>query len=222
MKFNIFKGSKVGITAINLRWRGAVHNMGKMEVKSKEFEVSIPFHNKPQRDYTLSYIKTQTVPPVVITGIEVKEPFKLVSVEPQTPVVIKEDEKAVFKLKLAAPDMGYEGPLNVELKSDATDLAHIEITKVMVTRGGKEAELPIKPMILDLPKGQVFRQTIHLLGFAEFGTEIKKVSVNKPFLFVSSDPAAPFKIDKKTGFMVDVYLESPKSNYGGPLEIEIS
>jgi hypothetical protein len=219
VRFNLFKGNKVLITATNIRWRGSVHDLGKLSIKGKEFDLEIPFQNKPQQDYTLSYIKTKKMPPVTVNGIEIKEPFKLISVEPVPPSTINEGEKVIFKMKIGVPEFGYEGPLSIELKSDSSDLAHIEITKTIAIRNSKRTELPVKPMIIDIPKGQVFRQSVHLHGIVEFGEEIKSITAQAPFAFVSSDPTAPFTIDKKSGFLLDIYLQAPKASYGGPLEI---
>lgn len=217
------KTARVTVSTINVKWRGSTHTLGKLDVKGKTFIVSIPFENKPQEDYNLTFLKKQQKPPIVISSLSVRPPFKFVSVEPGLPINAKEGEKLEIKAKIEAPDMNYEGPLDIELVSDtAQDMAHVEITKVMVAANGKSTQLQNKPVIADMTKGQVFKQSVHLYGIVEFGTEVKKIEVEKPFAFVGSDPKLPFTLDKKTGFLIDVFVQAPLSNYGGPLEIKIS
>ncbi len=216
----LFNKSKVVVSSINVKWRGNTHSLGRMPVNGKTFEISIPFQNKPQDDY--SFLKAQAKPPVTIKNIVVKEPFKLVSVTPTVPASINENEKTIFKVKLEAPQYNYEGPLDVELISEATDLVHVEISKIGLKTPDNSIEIKDKPKIMDVSRGQVFKQNLHLYGAVNIGTEIKKIEILPPFTFVSSDPKIPFKIDNKTGFLIDIYVQAPQSNYGGPLEITMS
>ena len=72
---------------------------------------------------------------------------------------------------------------------------------------------------MDLAKGQVFKKSIHLYGIVEIGSEVKRIEVSEPFAFVSSDPKIPFRLDNKTGFLMDIFIQAPQQNYGGPLEL---
>ncbi len=220
MEFNLFKKSaKVIVTSVNLKWKGSVHSLGAIKVKGQTFDVKIPFQNKPQDDFNLDFLKTQKKPPVVVNGIVVNEPFKLISVTPTPPVKIEEGEKIEFKVKAEAPSYSYEGPMNVDIMSDNSDMAHIEITMVVVKTYGKSVDMEQKQTIMDVTKGQIIKQNLHLYGAVDFGTEVKQIKVTAPFVFVSSDPKLPFKIDNKTGYLIDIYVQAPQENYGGPLEV---
>lgn len=222
MVFGLFKKAKVVVSSVNVKWRGSTHSLGGMSVNTESFEVTIPFQHKPQEDFNLDFLKTQKKAPVTITRIDVREPFKLISSEPALPQSIDENAKVVFKVKITPPDYNYEGPLNMELLSDNNDMVHVEITKIIIITSKKRTEVDNKPMIMDLAKGQVFKQNTHLFGIVDFDGEVKNIKVSPPFTFVSSDPKVPFKIDRKTGYLIDVYIQAPKENYGGPLEVELS
>jgi hypothetical protein len=101
-------------------------------------------------------------------------------------------------------------------------MAHVEISKIIINANGKKMEIVNKPMIMDIPKGQIFKQNIHLFGVVDFETEVKRMEIAPPFKFVSSDPKLPFKVDRKTGYLIDLFVQAPKENYGGPLEVIIS
>ena len=225
MNFNFFKkGSKVTVTSVNLKWRGSTHTLGKVEVRGKTFDVGVPFQNKQQESFEFlnTYFKQQKKPAIRIKGVLIKEPFKIVSAFPQLPVEISENERVEFKFKVAAPDFSYEGPLNIELLSDsAEDIVHLEISKIVISFKDKRTEIKDKAIIMDVSKGQVFKQNLHLFGAVEFGGEVRKITALPPFVFVSSDPETPFKIDNKTGYLIDLYLQAPQTNYGGPLEIKM-
>ena len=225
MNFNFLKkGTKVAVTAVNLKWRGSTHTLGKVEVRGKTFDVTIPFQNRQQESFEFlnTYFKQQKKPAIRIKGVLIKEPFKLVSAFPALPVEIKEGEKIEFKLTVNTPDYSYEGPLNIELLSDSTeDMVHLEISKIIVRFKDKQTEMKDKSVIMDLSKGQVFKQNLHLFGAIDFGGEVRKITVLPPFAFVSSDPQTPFRIDNKTGYLIDLYIQAPQKNYGGPLEIRM-
>ncbi len=222
MAFELFKKSRVNVTSINLKWKGSVHQLGSIKIKGRTFEVRIPFQNKPQDDFNMDFLKTQKKPPIPIKKMDVKEPFKLVEITPRLPIEVNEGQRVEFKAKIEAPDYNYEGPLNIDMLSDSSDLAHIEITKIMISFNGKTTDVTKNPMISDLQKGQIFRQNIHLLGVVDFETTINKIEIAAPFSFVSSNPKLPFKVDRKTGFLIDLFVQGPQQNYGGPLEIRLN
>jgi hypothetical protein len=216
------KSTKVVVTSVNVSWKGSTHSLGKIVVKGRSFDVTIPFQNKPQDDFNLDFLKTQKKPPITITKINIKPPFKLLSIYPMPPANIAESQKVEFKVTVEPPDYNYEGPMSIDLLSDNADMAHVEISKIIVNAQGKKMEIMNKPMISDMPKGQIFKQNIHLFGIVDFEFEVKKIEMVPPFKFVSSDPKLPFKVDRKTGYLIDLFIEAPKENYGGPLEIIIS
>ena len=226
MNFNFLKkGTKVTVTAVNLKWRGSTHALGKIEVKGKTFEIAIPFQNKQQESFEFlnTYFKQQKKPAIRIKGVAIKEPFKLVSAFPVLPVEVVENDRIILKLKVNAPDYSYEGPLTVELLSDSSeDMVHVEVSKIVIRFKDKVNEIKDKALIMDISKGQVFKQNLHLFGSVEFGGEVKKIEILPPFAFVSSDPQTPFKVDNKTGYLIDLFIQGPRTNYGGPLEIVLS
>lgn len=207
------------INAVNLKWKGSVHNIGPLGSKSGEFSVHIPFHNKPQEDYTI--FNVQKRPPITIARIEVKEPFKLIDVSPKLPVTIADNEKVVFTAKIAAPQAAYEGPLGIEFYEDSGATVHLEISKIILSTQTKKVEMKDRSAIMDVAKGMVFRQNLHLYGIVDFGQTVKEISATPPFKVVSTDPKVPFTLDNKTGYLIDTYVQAPQSNYGGPLEINL-
>lgn len=222
MVFEFLKKANVVVSSVNVKWRGSTHSLGGISVRSDTFDIIIPFQNKPQEDFNLDFLKTQKRPPITITKIDVKEPFKLVSAEPALPKSVEENEKALFKLRIKPPDYGYEGPLGVELVTDNSDMVHVEISKIIISTKEKRTEIADKPLIMDLAKGQIFKQNIHLFGIIDFEAQINKIEAAAPFKLVSSDPKTPFRIDRKTGYLIDVFVQAPDSDYGGPMELILS
>ncbi len=216
--FDFIKKGRVSVTSLNLKWRGSTHSMGRVAVRDRTFDVTIPFQNKPQDDY--SFLKVQKKPPVPVKGISVKQPFKLISVSPQLPIEVAENERVEFKVKVEAPDYAYSGPLEIEMLSDsASDMVHLEISKIVVNVAGTPKDIRESSSIMDVAKGQVFKKSIHLYGIVEIGSEVKRIEISEPFAFVSSDPKIPFRLDNKTGFLMDIFIQAPQQNYGGPLEL---
>ena len=140
----------------------------------------------------------------------------------QLPIDVKDSERVEFRAVIQAPALNYEGPLNIDIISDNSDMAHIELSKIIIKSPDKVTEVSNKATIMDIPKGQVFKQNLHLYGAVDFGAEVKKIEIAQPFTFVSSDPKIPFKVDNKTGYLIDIYIQAPQQSYGGPLEIKIS
>ena len=224
MAFNLFgKTSKVAVTAVNLKWKGSTHTLPGVKIKGATFDLTVPFQNKNEEkfEFLKEYFK-QTKPSAKIKSIKVSEPFSLVSSSPQTPIEVQDNQKVEFKLRVAAPEYAYEGPLNIELESETEEMVHVEITKIIIKAGDKKAELTDRPTIMNIAKGQIFKQNIHLFGMVGFGASVNKIEVVAPFALVASDPKPPFTIDNQTGYLVDLYIQAPRSNYGGPLEIIIS
>ncbi len=216
------KGNKVVVTSVSLKWKGSAHALGRIDVRERTFDIKIPFQNKHQDDFNMDFLKTQKKPPIVVSRVDVKPPFKLVSLTPGLPASVDDSQRIEFKAKIEAPDYNYEGPMEVEFISDSSDTAHVEISNVVIKYKTKMVELKDKSKMMDMPKGLVFKQNIHLFGVVDFDNTVNKIEALPPFALVSSDPKVPFKIDRKTGYLVDLYIQAPQQNYGGPLEIKIS
>ena len=224
---NFNKKKRVTITKINIMWKGAVHSMEGMGIKNDSFEIEIPFHNKrPENMLTKmshgeSILKTQQIELAVITKIEASAPFKLLSLDPPAPVEVKPDQKVVLKLKLSVPDHSYNGPVNIIMSSDSKELTHIEITKIVLKRGSKSVEIENSAKIIDVPKGQIFTQSVQLYKIINYRDKVNDIEVNAPFELVSQDPNPPFEIDNANSYIEALYILAPEFGYAGPLEITL-
>ncbi len=222
MQLNFFKKpEKVMVTAVNIKFMGAMHSINGFEVKGKVFTLTLPFQNKPTRTMINQIFKAEKNPPLKIRGIGVKQPFRFVSVSPGVPLEVEEDGKVVFKVKVEAPDYAYSGPLDVDLIAQDLEMVHLELTKTIITTLRKKVELRDSSQIMDLQKGQIFIQNVNVVQALSEGDEVRRVDVEKPFTIVGTEPKVPFKIGEKTGFIIDLYIQAPRENYGGPLEIKV-
>jgi hypothetical protein len=218
---------RVTITSINMRWRGTTHSREGMVLKSRSFSISIPFQNKTS-DAALRFdalkerFKSQEEPPVKIRSIEVSDPFKLLSVEPAPPAEIKSGQKVDFVINVEAPDYGYSGPMTVSFDADDSGFVKVQVNKVILSSKGKRVEIENSGVILNMPRGGVFKNSVQMYKALSYGDEVSRVTVSKPFEFVSSDPKLPFRIDDKGSYIATFYIKCPDVDYAGPMEIEVS
>ncbi len=233
MKFNIGsifnrKGSaqKINITSINIKWRGSSHAMQGMEVKEKRFTITVPFQNKTQQD-ALPFealkerLKAQQAPPITISKIDVSDPFKLVSVEPNLPKSVQSGERAEFKIAIEAPDYTYAGPLTLSISADEVSMIKVQINKVILKTSTKSAEIENSGVILNMPRGNIFKNSVQMYKALTYGNTVRKVTISKPFEFVSCDPNIPFTIDDRNSYLVTFYIKGPDIDYAGPMEITV-
>ncbi len=228
MKFDIFnflkKGkSSVTITTINIKLQGYMHSISGMDVKEKTFTLEIPFRNKTHTDMLTeaASFKAQKANPLKIKGIEIAEPFKLVSIEQKFPIEIKPDETVVFKMVIHAPEHNYNGPMSVIFASDSVEMVHIEITKTILEAKGAKIEIDTSSRIMNLPKGQIFNEKIQLYNAFRYGDAVSRIEIAHPFAFVSSEPKLPVKIDDPNTYILNLYIQAPSTSYAGALEIKI-
>ena len=230
MKFDILgilnKGKfRVSITGVNIKLQGHMHGMPGMQVRDTVFDLEIPFMNKTHKDMLTeaASFKAETAKPFMVKGIEIAEPFRLVSMEPKLPMVVKADERVVFKLKVQAPEMNYSGAMTVNFLSDSVELVHIEISKTTILANGKKTEIETSSRILNIPKGQIFSEKVQLYKALSFGDSISSISVSGPFRFVSSDPKLPIKMDDpNSSYIVEILIQAPAAPYAGILEIRFN
>ncbi len=227
MKFpSLFKKKKkveasVNVTSVNIKWMSEQHTSTGFPVEENPFLYELPFQNKSQLNI-VSFLPAQEQIPVKIKEITVKAPFAIESLSPRLPVVLKNDERAAFKLRIKAPDYNYEGPLGIEVIPDKTDNIHMEITSTIINvPGSPQAKAPAK-LILDVPKMQVFVQKINVPQLLVSEATISKIEVSKPFVIIGSEPKAPFKFTEGSGHTITLYLQAPQFNYAGPIEITLS
>lgn len=213
----------VTITGINIKLHGYMHSISGMTVKERTFPLEIPFKNKVHRDMLTeaALFKAQKAEPLRIKGIEIAEPFTLVSIEPKLPIEIKSDESVTFKMVIGAPEHNYSGPMNISFASDSAEVVHIEITKTVLEAKGRRTEIETSSRILNLPKGQIFNEKIQLYKAFSYGDSVSRVEIASPFAFVSSEPKLPLKIDDTNTYILNLYIQAPPASYAGILEIKI-
>ena len=99
---HLFGGKHVAnIISIKINYMNSVHELPGMKVKDKEFELKIPFKNKSAGELP-SEIKR---PDLRIDEISVQNPFQLLDVSPQLPIVLHQGESTEITLKLKAPEL---------------------------------------------------------------------------------------------------------------------
>lgn len=225
LDFGFLKGNKstVTITTINIKLHGFMHSINGIVVKEKTFPLEIPFRNKTHTDMLTeaTSFKAEKAEPIKVKGLDVADPFKLVSIEPALPLDIKADEKVVFKLVIAAPEHNYTGPMNIVFNSDTKEMVHIEITKSILEAKGQKIPIDTSSRILNLPKGQIFTEKIQLYKGFSYGDTVSRIEIETPFTFVSSDPKLPLKIDDTNTYILNLYIQAPATSYAGALQIKI-
>ena len=226
---NLFKKKgekKVTVTSVNIRWRGQMHAMGGFEVETNPFTITIPFQNKTQQD-ALPFealkekLKAQEKAPIRITGIEASTPFKLISVYPKLPVDVPSSMRVEFKIMLQAPGYTYTGPVTISLGAEETGMIKVQINKVIVTTPMKSVEIENSGVILNMPKGGIFKNSIQMYKAMSYGERVDKVTLEKPFEFVSCDHQIPFTINEPSSYLVTFYIKAPDVDYAGPMEIKL-
>lgn len=217
---------KVTISAVNIKWRGSMHAMGGFEVKENPFVITIPFQNKSQQD-ALPFealkekFKAQEKAPIRISGVEVSTPFTFVSVEPKPPVDVMSSQKIELKVTVQAPDYTYTGPVSITLSAEEASMIKVQINKVVVTTPMKSVEIENSGIILNMPKGGIFKNSIQLYKAMSYGERVDKVTLDKPFEYVSCDHKLPFTINEPSSYLVTFYIKAPDVDYAGPMEIKL-
>ncbi len=217
---------KVTITSVNIKWHGQMHAMEGLEVKESTFVIKIPFQNKSQQD-ALPFealkekFKAQEKAPIRINSIQISDPFKFVSVEPKLPRDIMSSEKIELMITAQAPDYTYSGPITITLVAEEASMIKVQINKVIVNTPLKSVEIENSGVILNMPKGAVFKNSIQMYKAMSYGERVDKVTLQKPFEFVSCDRKLPFTINEPSSYLVTFYIKAPEVDYAGPMEITI-
>ena len=210
---------KITITGINLRFMGGSHQIKGMEVGADTFEIRIPFNNRIGSENLPDNLKG---PKIVLSRMTVDPPFRIISISPTLPAEVEYLGKVVFTLKIAAPNMNWEGPMNVSLTSEPSNNITISIKKVTLHHGDKTVELEDSGVTSSMQKSQTFKQNLQLYKIISFGDEVSKIEVNEPFLVASTEPALPIKADRKDSYIISLYLKCPEFSYAGDLDIKLS
>jgi hypothetical protein len=204
------------ITGISLYWKNSMHGLPGRKITEREFNVKIPFANKNYE--SLSFLKKADTTEIV-QGIEVRSPFKLVSVEPQLPASIKAGESVEFDIKVSAPEYNYNGPLVLKMVPKPVEMVHVELPDIMAVNGDKRVKVNEHGEVKSVEKGSNFEISMQMYRILTYNDTVTGVSVNKPFEFVGSEPKLPFTIDNKSSFVASFYIKAPEFDYAGTLEL---
>ncbi len=205
------------ITGISIKFLGETHTLPGLEIKNRKFDVSIPFQNKMGSSMLPDMLK---VPPLTLEKIAVLPPFKLLGTEPSLPAKVDFMSKIIFKLKLEAPQSGYNGPLSVSFSNSSTDLITLSVNKVTVSSPSESVALDDSAFMLTVQKGQVFKKSMQLFKIYKFMDKVNLIEASKPFEIVNTVPQLPLTLDHKDSYIIDVYLKAPDFSYSGSLEIK--
>ncbi|MGC8628904.1 MAG: hypothetical protein ACP5T4_01705 [Candidatus Micrarchaeia archaeon] len=212
---HLFGGKHVAnITSIKINYMNSVHELPGMKVKDKEFELKIPFKNKSAGELP-SEIKR---PDLRIDEISVQNPFQLLDVSPQLPIVLHQGESTEITLKLKAPELAYSGPLLLNMQAKSQNAVHISISSIKLAREGRSVEIEGSSRSLYIEKGEVFKQDLQVRSVLHEGEMLNGIQVSKPFEFVKAGTALPVKV-LGDSFVISVFIKAPDYNYSGPLEI---
>lgn len=219
----IFNGKKTSngpsgsVSNINIYWKGALHSIPGFEIDGDTHDVIIPFTN---HGAGLSFLKDQNKKEI-IDSITVSDPFKIDSIVPKMPMAINTGEKVDIHITIKNPNYNYSGPLTIKFGSAANAEIHLELQKVMLNAMGKSIKVSESGEVKRIGKGDIFESSVQMLRAFRKGDTITKVSVNKPFLFVRSEPELPFSIDSDSSFIAIFYIKAPDFDYAGSLEFDI-
>ncbi len=230
MNFNIFKKKDakgvITITSVNLRWHGQMHAMDGFQSKESRFTIKVPFQNKTSQDKLpfealRAKFKAEEEPPIMINGIQLSDPFKLVSVEPAMPKNVVSGEKVEFVVTVDGPEYAYSGPITVTLSTEEASMIKVQINKVILSTRRKSVEIENSGIILNMPKSGIFKNSIQLYKALSYGDVIDKVTIGKPFEFVESEPKLPFTVNEVSSFLVTFFIKGPEQDYAGPMEVKL-
>ncbi len=212
-------GTNITVTSINLKFMGNSHAIDGMHVSKPEFDIDIPFQNKMGSGLLPEGMKG---PKMVVSAIAVAEPFRLVDVSPKLPVEVGFMSKVIFRIKVRAPDMTYEGPLSINFGNEASNNVTISLKKVTLHHKDRDVELEDSAVTSAMQKSQLFCEKIQLYKVVSLGDVVSRIEVSRPFEIVSTDPKLPIKADRKDSYIVSLYMKCPDFSYAGDLDITFS
>ncbi len=195
---------------------GETHSLMGRDVREKVFEINLPFQNKIGNDLLPDMLKG---PKLTLGRIDVSPPFQLLEVSPKPPVEIEYMAKTMFKLKIKAPDVTYEGPLAISFGNESKETVNINISRITLSSGETKVELENSSMTVNMQKGQIFKRSVQLYKIMSFNDAIRGVSLNAPFELVSTDPKMPLKLDRKDSYIMDLFIKAPDFSYSGTLDL---
>ena len=229
MSFNIknffrknTKSPLIEISSVNIMWNNTFHTLQGLKTLEAQFEIKVPFaNNNKVNELVKSIFKEGKGEIITIKDVSVYKPFELVSIDPKLPININPNEKIEFTIRLNGPKQNYSGPLSIKLVPEEHERVKIEINKTRIIYKGHSIDIDKSEMILSLPKGQIFKNTVQMYKALSLGDVVSEIRINEPFKLVSTEPKLPFKIDNDTSYLATFYITPPDSNYAGPLEITV-
>lgn len=207
---------EIKITSVNIRFMGEVHGMRGLVTGSRIFSFELPFQNKIGSDLLPDEVRG---PPMKVTEIKVKEPFRLLGISPALPVSVPYLSKTMLRLSLEGPEVNYEGPLSIEVASDSGDKVSINIQKIILHNGSTAIELEDSAIIFPMQKGQVFKKDVQLYKILPYRGALNSIEVNEPFRVVSTEPKIPLVLDKKDSYVISIFMKAPDFSYAGILDL---
>lgn len=209
---------KANITSIIINYLGSTHQLAGKEVYDKEFEIKIPFRNKLSSELEDQDVKK---PDLRIDEVEVRPPFKLVSVAPSLPIVLPYGSSTELTLKFEAPEISYSGPLFLNFITKPQEDIHVSISRVVLSSGSASYAVEESSRSIYLQKRGAFKQEIQARAVLKPNSVIREIRVNKPFELSKTMPELPITVPSSDSFIISLYLIAPEFNYAGPLEIEL-
>ena len=216
LKGNKTPGKSITLTSINLRFGSDVHALQGMEFDKEEFELKIPFKNTMGSGLLPDNLKG---PEITIKKVSVDSPFQLVGLSPETPLSVGYLESTNFNVRLRSPSPNYTGPVTVSFETDTSENVNIDLNKVVLIKDNIRREIEDTAANMILKKSQIIRRDIQVYKILKYNQAVSSVKANPPFEIVSSEPAAPFTIDRKDSYVIKLFIKCPDFNYAGPLEI---
>ena len=204
------------LTNITLKFVGDHHALKGREINEQIFKLDIPFQNRMGSGLLPDNLKG---PEIRISEIKADPPFELLGVSPQPPVSVPYLSSQMFKLRIRAPSTNYTGPLAIAFNTDSKENVNIDVSKLVLIDGNNRAEVEESSNNMILKKSQIVRRDIQVYKILKYGRKVTSLSINKPFEIASSEPSAPFTIDRKDSYVVKVFIKCPDFNYAGPMEI---
>jgi hypothetical protein len=211
------KKAKFSISSINIEYMGEVHSLPGIEEYSEQFEIKIPFSNKPQYDFIAKQLKDKNI---TIKGITVEKPFQLISIEPKLPCTIAFGSSDEFKLRIKAPSTSYYGPISIGLERDNESVVHLGISHISLLHNGKVVEIEDSAISTNVKAGEVIKVGVQLYRIMKHLDTVSSIKVGKPFDFAYSEPKLPIKLEDENSFVLEVFMNAPTFSYAGPIEIE--
>ncbi|MGC9205144.1 MAG: hypothetical protein ACP5FN_02625 [Candidatus Micrarchaeia archaeon] len=212
------EGSKISVSSISIKYMGQVHNLPGVDFDGNEFEVKIPFSNKPEYDFIAKELKGKAV---TIKNISVEKPFQIVSIEPKPPCAISFGSSTDFVIKVKAPSISYYGPMNLEFEREEESVVHLGISHISLLHNGNSVEIEDSAISTNVNAGEIIKVGVQLYRILKHKDIVESIKVSEPFEFAYTEPKLPVKLDEEDSYILEIFMKAPAFSYSGPIEIEL-